>query len=358
MVHAVSIQGLNSLVTPSASITTDEDLRISDPSLVSCIKTKVLSVNKIILITLHDSSPALVDRSPLRSLSLSSSPGGNAEAGTPHTRAFTETLRSKATASCPSPPSPSRPIIIQLLASILSRHHGTTPSLSPPSLLPALPFCSIPPTGRGGDGDGDVLHGGWATHTDMSRRVGSDLNHRRTIGNDGSGSAGKAKQKLSLLFPGVGAWRRSDGNGGGGAKNRNDRAGKQRRGLEIGQVLRKYVSMVEQLFAPSSGGRRERERRDLRQRPQSFTTGHRGGGGGGGVPSKRHNGRLSSAPASLKGSPANSGRLCVGESSVKVSTSSEVSTMEELQSAIQAAIAHCKNSVAVAKQAGGDECKC
>jgi BRI1 kinase inhibitor 1 len=35
---------------------------------------------------------------------------------------------------------------------------------------------------------------------------------------------------------------------------------------------------------------------------------------------------------------------------VKVSTSSEESTMEELQSAIQAAIAHCKNSIAVAKE--------
>jgi BRI1 kinase inhibitor 1 len=39
----------------------------------------------------------------------------------------------------------------------------------------------------------------------------------------------------------------------------------------------------------------------------------------------------------------------VGESVNKASTSSsEVSTMEELQSAIQAAIAHCKNSVAAA----------
>ncbi|KAL6661279.1 hypothetical protein ACP70R_000663 [Stipagrostis hirtigluma subsp. patula] len=236
-----------------------------------------------------------------------------------------------------------------------SRNHHLplpTASTTSPSSSPFPSSSSVPP-----------IHGCRGTRTDMSRRLGrvrSDLghtatnhgiSHRSTSSNDSS-SAGNAKQKLSLLFSGAGAWRwrRRESNGTGGARNQTQKTsrtgGKQRRGL------RKYVSMVEQLFTSSSGGRRERERRDLPQRPHTFTTCHRGSGGG--APSKRHHGWLWSAPSSLKGSPANSGHLSVGES-VKVSTSSEVSTMEELQSAIQAAIAHCKNSIAVA---GGDKCKC
>lgn len=49
-----------------------------------------------------------------------------------------------------------------------------------------------------------------------------------------------------------------------------------------------------------------------------------------------------SAPASMKTSPCNSG-LLVGNGVVSTSDS----TMEELQAAIQAAIVHCKNSIAV-----------
>ncbi|XP_062196235.1 probable BRI1 kinase inhibitor 1 [Phragmites australis] len=204
----------------------------------------------------------------------------------------------------------------------------------------------------------------------MSRRlgrVGSDLSrsNHRTATNHGlhrqstsdinvdSSNTGKAKQKLSLLFSSVASWTRSETHGDTGKPQTNGTG--KRRGLDIGQVVRKYVSMVEQLFTSYSGGdRREKERRGLRRGPHSFTSGR------GSTSSKRYKGRLSSAPASLRGSPANSGRLSVGES-VKVSTLSEVSTMEELQSAIQAAIAHCKNSIAVDKQQGGagdKQCKC
>nr|CAD1825122.1 unnamed protein product [Ananas comosus var. bracteatus] len=52
----------------------------------------------------------------------------------------------------------------------------------------------------------------------------------------------------------------------------------------------------------------------------------------------------SSVPASARTSPVNSGRLA-GTPTVSFS-SSDKSSMEELQSAIQAAIAHCKNSIA------------
>ncbi|VVB07604.1 unnamed protein product [Arabis nemorensis] len=64
-------------------------------------------------------------------------------------------------------------------------------------------------------------------------------------------------------------------------------------------------------------------------------------------------GELFSAPASMRTSPTNSGHLRVStagltsSSSVSTSSSSSESTMEELQAAIQAAIAHCKNSSAI-----------
>ncbi|XP_039855373.1 probable BRI1 kinase inhibitor 1 [Panicum virgatum] len=178
---------------------------------------------------------------------------------------------------------------------------------------------------------------------------------------DGRGNAGRTRQRLAFLFSGVVAWTRSESSGETGSssreKNRKQqqqqtvsgggRAGARRRGLDIVLALRKYVSMVEQLFASYSGGggsaRRDGDARDVRRRrPHTFTYAHGSGGGASPSSSKRHKqGRLSSAPASLRGSPANSGHLAVGESVArKASTPSEVSTMEELHSAIQAAIAH------------------
>ncbi|KAG8047474.1 hypothetical protein GUJ93_ZPchr0008g13865 [Zizania palustris] len=210
------------------------------------------------------------------------------------------------------------------------------------------------------------------------RRVGSDLSrsicsaanrhgalqHQSTSSNDVHGSnddVAKAKQRLRLLFSGISTWRRSvDGGGAGrsengdGGKKRQVNASSRRGGaLDLAQLVKKYVSMLEQLFASFSNGRsrEKRGRRELRRRPHSFTSGRGVGGGGAGTLKRQKGSRLSSAPASLRWSPVNSGHLSVGGSAVKVSTSSSSeSTMEELHSAIQAAIAHCKNSIAVAKQ--------
>lgn len=89
-------------------------------------------------------------------------------------------------------------------------------------------------------------------------------------------------------------------------------------------------------------GRRE-SNKQLRRQPYSFS---------GNLMSPRGNkqellrGRRGeySAPASMRTSPTNSG-LLVATGAVQNSTSD--STMEELQAAIQAAIAHCKNSIAM-----------
>ncbi|OEL13022.1 hypothetical protein BAE44_0025961 [Dichanthelium oligosanthes] len=226
----------------------------------------------------------------------------------------------------------------------------------------------------------------------MSHRLGrvvSDLTHSNSRGgatgqglhrqstttssnnDDGGSNISKARQKLSLLFSGVLAWTRSESSaaetGSSRAKNRKQQqttkggggTGARRRGLDIVLAVRRYVAMVEQLFASYSGGgssARDGDGRDTRRRrrPHTFTYGR----GSGAVASRRHKGRLSSAPASLRGSPANSGHLSVGESVTKTtSTPSEVSTMDELHSAIQAAIAHCKNSAVnvATSQAAGDK---
>ncbi|CAK8568272.1 unnamed protein product [Lathyrus sativus] len=53
-----------------------------------------------------------------------------------------------------------------------------------------------------------------------------------------------------------------------------------------------------------------------------------------------------SAPASMRTSPTNSGLLLAKGAALSSSSSTNDSTMEELHAAIQAAIAHCKNSIA------------
>jgi BRI1 kinase inhibitor 1 len=210
-------------------------------------------------------------------------------------------------------------------------------------------------------------------------RVGSDLSHARASHHHAATSNGitsikdrdrdrdssRAKNKASPFFSGLGgAWRKESSSSDVAGKQqaeekRKDRA--KQRALDVGQWVKRHMaSMVEQLRASFSRARHqsERERREQRRRPHSFS-----GHGPGAAREmrererwRRRRGQLSSAPASLRVSPANSGHLSVG-GSVKVSTSSEESTMEELQSAIEAAIAHCKNSISVAKQtaAAGDD---
>jgi BRI1 kinase inhibitor 1 len=213
------------------------------------------------------------------------------------------------------------------------------------------------------------------SHSNSGGPRGRGLHHRQstaTSNTDGGGNVGKAKHKLALLFSGVAAWTRSESSAaaetGSSGRVKNSRKPQQttsrdgtttsarRRGLDIAVAVRKYVSMVEQLFASYSSGGSSSSGRDgdgRRPRAHTFTYGR----GGSAASSKRHKGRLSSAPASLRGSPANSGHLSVGDSVTKASsTPSEVSTTEELHSAIQAAIAHCKNSaIATSQSAAGDK---
>ncbi|KAG6498112.1 probable BRI1 kinase inhibitor 1 [Zingiber officinale] len=117
--------------------------------------------------------------------------------------------------------------------------------------------------------------------------------------------------------------------------------------VNMSRLLKKYYASVMQplLFVK---GEKEKEKA-LQRRPCSFSgdpgfkeQGRRG-------KQRRKTEQLRSAPESARTPRANSGALASS-----VFSSSNGSTMEELQSAIQAAIAHCKNSLANSEQQGNE----
>lgn len=138
----------------------------------------------------------------------------------------------------------------------------------------------------------------------------------------------RIKSKSFSLF-GLSKWKK-----GYEVREKEDKEKKKKKRkmkLELGQVLKKYVrifrskereEIIEFKREPCtfSGNLSFREKEELRGRRGEF-----------------------SAPASMRTSPTNSGLLLA---TAAVPSSKSDSTMEELQAAIQAAIAHCKNSIA------------
>ncbi|XP_047334294.1 BRI1 kinase inhibitor 1-like [Impatiens glandulifera] len=117
---------------------------------------------------------------------------------------------------------------------------------------------------------------------------------------------------------------------------------KKRLRFDIGHVVKRYIRMVRPLILSFRG---RREKTQLRRQPYSFSGNIAGGSrrNSGGGPGRRD---CSSAPASMRNSPGNSGLLV----QTPTTSTSDHSTMEELQAAIQAAIAHCKNSISTEDQ--------
>ncbi|KAI6688129.1 hypothetical protein NL676_024957 [Syzygium grande] len=111
--------------------------------------------------------------------------------------------------------------------------------------------------------------------------------------------------------------------------------------FDMTQMLKRYARMVRPLL--QFRGRRGEEGAQSRRQSHSFS---------GNVDGRRKNRELRapqfSAPASMRTSPTNSGLL--EPTTTLPSSTSDQSTMEELQAAIQAAIAHCKNSIATAEK--------
>ncbi|OVA15795.1 hypothetical protein BVC80_1825g31 [Macleaya cordata] len=151
----------------------------------------------------------------------------------------------------------------------------------------------------------------------------------------------KAKSFSFLKFP---RWRKGSEIGEREKEmEREEEERKKKVGSSISQILRRYAKMVRPLLF-YKGGRKETG--NLHRQPYSFS---------GNLSLKGNNkqelrGRRGefSAPASMWTSPTNSGLLLTTPSAIHSSTSE--SSMEELQSAIQAAIAHCKNSIAMKEE--------
>ncbi|KAL5714189.1 hypothetical protein ACHQM5_016184 [Ranunculus cassubicifolius] len=115
---------------------------------------------------------------------------------------------------------------------------------------------------------------------------------------------------------------------------------KRRIRFNVSHIFRRYVRIIRPLLI-FKGGRRDTGK--LRRQPYSFS----GNLSWKGKQELRGRRGEFSAPASMWASPTNSGPLVPNTS---LSSSKSDSTMEELQSAIQAAITHCKNSVALKEE--------
>ncbi|KAK1405742.1 BRI1 kinase inhibitor 1 [Heracleum sosnowskyi] len=130
----------------------------------------------------------------------------------------------------------------------------------------------------------------------------------------------------------------------GGRKKGSERQDQERQKKklksEVSDVLKKYMKMLRPLL-PFRGSRKSINK-PFHNQSYSFP---------GSVSSRKKQDELRgrrglfSAPASMRTSPANSGLLVATGAMAGCSTSD--STMEELQAAIQSAITHCKNSIAV-----------
>ncbi|GMH13805.1 hypothetical protein Nepgr_015646 [Nepenthes gracilis] len=169
---------------------------------------------------------------------------------------------------------------------------------------------------------------GKASVNDLSKRESNNYNSKN---HHESNNKERSKNKSFLLL-GLKRWRSKGSEGKEGEGNE-----KQKRKLrfDLTHFLKRYLRMM----SPVLFFKGRREDIELHRQPYSFS--------GNLCPKERRDlrGRRGefSAPASMRTSPTNSGLLLA---KAGLPSPSNDSTMEELQAAIQAAIAHCKNSIA------------
>ncbi|EOY14509.1 hypothetical protein QUC31_000079 [Theobroma cacao] len=172
--------------------------------------------------------------------------------------------------------------------------------------------------------------------TNINRSKNHDKVSNRHQSNDIEGE-GRSKSKSFSIFS-LTRWQKGRDVRETQEKEKHN---KKKMRFDVSHVLKRYVRMVRPLLF----FRGRRDNLHLRRQAYSFS----------GNLSLRNKQELRgrrgeySAPASMRTSPTNSG-LLVATTGFPSSTSD--STMEELQAAIQAAIAHCKNSI------GEDKLKC
>ncbi|RWW37229.1 hypothetical protein BHE74_00057694 [Ensete ventricosum] len=168
-----------------------------------------------------------------------------------------------------------------------------------------------------------------------------NLNYLRDDVHKNSGENKERVKASSMSFSsffGLGKPRK----GGDGGEREEEKRRKRKRGFDMSRLLKKYTRVMEHLFLHKG----EKKKRDQRRRPCTFS----------GPPNHREREwwrkkEQLSAPASMMASPRNSGLL---SASAMAFSSPNDSSMEELQSAIQEAIAHCKKSVAMEEE---EKCK-
>ncbi|VFQ65671.1 unnamed protein product [Cuscuta campestris] len=146
----------------------------------------------------------------------------------------------------------------------------------------------------------------------------------------------KPKSFASMIWPSK--WRK-----GSSEVKEKEKQGKKVK-FDMTQMVKRYMRMV----SPLLGFRGTKAKGEDDRKSTYSYSGYINPTGG--KKGKNKDGNMirgrSSAPASLRASPANSGVLLPSATSGGAVSSSSESTMEELQSAIQAAIAHCKKSSA------------
>ncbi|KAJ8539504.1 hypothetical protein K7X08_013756 [Anisodus acutangulus] len=144
-------------------------------------------------------------------------------------------------------------------------------------------------------------------------------------------SKGKPKSKSFSLF-GLPKWRKEKEN-----KERSQQYSKKMKFSMMTQLVKRYIRMVRPFLS-------FRSKKNMQFHRQSYSF------SGNLLSSRGIKGQYSSAPASMRTSPTNSGLLVAtptgGAYNICTNSSSD-STMEELQAAIQAAISHCKKSISM-----------
>ncbi|XP_039135741.1 probable membrane-associated kinase regulator 1 [Dioscorea cayenensis subsp. rotundata] len=111
------------------------------------------------------------------------------------------------------------------------------------------------------------------------------------------------------------------------------------------EVFKKYVKKVKPLFSKKSDDLAARKTFSFSfSHSQSFS---------GNLRCPRRRTCAGSCPSSMRSSPSHSGLLYAGGTFPAPTNSSSSSSMEELQSAIQGAIAHCKSSLVIGNQKKG-----
>eukprot|EP00262_Sarcandra_glabra_P013084 TRINITY_DN3545_c0_g1_i1.p1 TRINITY_DN3545_c0_g1~~TRINITY_DN3545_c0_g1_i1.p1 ORF type:complete len:315 (-),score=71.00 TRINITY_DN3545_c0_g1_i1:52-996(-) len=159
----------------------------------------------------------------------------------------------------------------------------------------------------------------------------------KTTNNSGTKETSKTNKSFSLF--GMAKWRKPLDIGEEREDGEKQKVKKEKKvRFDVSQILKRYARVVRPLLF----FRGRKEKREFRRQPYSFS-GNLNVKGKEEVSHLRGRRGEYSAPASMRTSPTNSGLLFA----TATFSSGNDSTMEELQNAIQAAIAHCKNSIAI-----------